>query len=111
MKTKQLKNIIEAALLAADHPLTAEQLHRLFEDDEKQPSKDDIRKVIGELVDECEGRGYELKKIASGYRYHRHDNSQDQHGSPFMYKLTQLLWAQIGGRPPYVAKVQQFDQQ
>ncbi len=69
MKTKQLKNIIEAALLAADHPLTAEQLHRLFEDDEKQPSKDDIRKVIAELVDECEGRGYELKKIASGYRY------------------------------------------
>ena len=69
MKTKQLKNIIEAALLAADHPLTVEQLYRLFEDDEKQPSKDDIRKVITDLIDECEGRGFELKKIASGYRY------------------------------------------
>ena len=69
MKTKQLKNIIEAALLAADHPLTVEQLYRLFEDDEKQPSKDDIRKVVTDLMDECEGRGFELKKIASGYRY------------------------------------------
>ena len=69
MKTKQLKNIIEAALLAADHPLTVEQLYRLFEDDEKQPSKDDIRKVVTDLIDECEGRGFELKKIASGYRY------------------------------------------
>ncbi len=69
LKTKQLKNIIEAALLAADHPLTADQLLRLFDEDEKQPSKDDIRKVISELIDECEGRGFELKKIASGYRY------------------------------------------
>ena len=69
MKTKQLKNIIEAALLAADHPLTADQLLRLFDEDEKQPSKDDIRKVISELIDECEDRGFELKKIASGYRY------------------------------------------
>ncbi len=69
METKQLKNIIEAALLAADHPLTVDQLLRLFEDDERQPAKDDIRKIIDTLMEECEGRGFELKKIASGYRY------------------------------------------
>ena len=69
LESKQLKNIIEAALLAADHPLTVDQLLRLFEDDEQIPSKDDINKVIANLQEECAERGFELKKIASGYRY------------------------------------------
>ncbi len=69
LESKQLKNIIEAALLAADHPLTADQLLRLFEDEEQIPSKDDISGVIVNLQEECAERGYELKKIASGYRY------------------------------------------
>ena len=69
MEFKQLKNIVEAALLAADHPLTADQLLKLFADDQQIPSKDEIKKAIVELEKECEDRGYELKKIASGYRY------------------------------------------
>ncbi|MDW3095287.1 MAG: SMC-Scp complex subunit ScpB [Gammaproteobacteria bacterium] len=69
MEFKQLKNIVEAALLAADHPLTADQLLKLFVDDQQIPSKDEVKKAIAELEKECEDRGYELKKIASGYRY------------------------------------------
>lgn len=69
MQSKQLKNIIEAALLAADHPLPVEQLSRLFDDDQDVPSKDDIKKVIAELEQECADRGIELKKVSSGYRY------------------------------------------
>jgi segregation and condensation protein B len=69
MEFKQLKNIIEAALLAADHPLAADQLLKLFEDDLQIPSKDDVKKAISELEQDCAERGYELKKIASGYRY------------------------------------------
>jgi segregation and condensation protein B len=69
MEFKQLKNIVEAALLAADHPLTADQLLKLFEDDIKVPAKDDVIKAIAELEEDCAERGYELKKIASGYRY------------------------------------------
>ena len=69
MEFKQLKNIVEAALLAADHPLAVDQIFRLFEEDEQSPSKDEIKKAITELEQECAGRGYELKKIASGYRY------------------------------------------
>ncbi len=69
MEFKQLKNIVEAALLAADHPLTADQLLKLFADDQQIPPKDEIKKAIAELEKECEDRGYELKKIASGYRY------------------------------------------
>ena len=69
MEFKKLKNIVEAALLASDHPLTAEQLMKLFEDDTQIPSKEDVQKAISELEEECAERGYELKKIASGYRY------------------------------------------
>ncbi len=69
MEFKQLKNIVEAALLAADHPLTVDQILRLFEEDEKLPEKDDIKKAIAVLGEECADRGYELKKIASGFRY------------------------------------------
>lgn len=69
MEYPQLKNIIEAALLAAESPLSLEQIYKLFEGDETQPDKEDIKKVIGELEHECANRGYELKKVASGYRY------------------------------------------
>ena len=69
MQGKQLKNIIEAALLAADRPLSVEQLSRLFEDDEDRPSKAAIKKIIAELAQECAQRGIELKQVASGYRY------------------------------------------
>ena len=69
MKPKQLKNIIEAALLAADHPLTPDQLLRLFEDEKQPPARDAIKKVLIQLQEECVDRGYELKKVASGFRY------------------------------------------
>lgn len=69
LESKQLKNIIEAALLAADHPLTVEHLLRLFEEDEQQPTKDDVKQVIALLEEDCTDKGFELKKVASGYRY------------------------------------------
>ena len=69
MNSKQLKNILEAALLAADHPLTLDQLLRLFEEDKEAPTRDGIKKVLSQLQEECAERGYELKKVASGYRY------------------------------------------
>lgn len=69
IKSRQLKNIIEAALLAADHPLTPDQLLRLFEEDKQPPTSDAIKKVLTELQEDCTERGYELKKVASGYRY------------------------------------------
>ena len=68
MQFKQLKNIIEAALLAAHRPLPVEQLARLFDDQDK-PSKEAIKKVIAELIQECAARGIELKQVAGGYRY------------------------------------------
>lgn len=63
-----LKNIVEAALLAAAKPLTVEQLQALFEEDEK-PSKAAIETVIKKLQAELSNRGFELVEQASGWRF------------------------------------------
>jgi segregation and condensation protein B len=69
MKDDQLKNIIEAALMAADSALNIDRLLQLFELEEEKPTRDQIKEVLAVLEAECEGRGVELKRIASGYRY------------------------------------------
>jgi segregation and condensation protein B len=63
-----LKPIVEAALLAATHPLTIEQLGALF-DEADRPSFEDFGRVLEALSADCEGRGIELKEVASGFRY------------------------------------------
>ena len=67
MESLPLKQIIEGAILAAEAPLSIEQLMRLFEGDE--PERIDVRDALGEIEQECEGRGFELKQVASGYRF------------------------------------------
>ena len=69
MKDEQLKNIVEAALMAADSALNIDRLLQLFEHDEDKPTRDQVKNVLKALQDECDGRGVELKRIASGYRY------------------------------------------
>ena len=69
MKDYQLKQIIEAALMAADTALNIDRMWQLFEHDKDKPTRDQIKNVVKQLQDECEGRGVELKKIASGFRY------------------------------------------
>ena len=65
---QQLKNIVEAALLAAGEALHVERLLTLF-DEEGRPEKKAIVAVIESLQVDCEGRGVELRELASGYRY------------------------------------------
>ncbi|MBE9567439.1 MAG: SMC-Scp complex subunit ScpB [Proteobacteria bacterium] len=68
MEINKLKNILEAVLLAADRALTVIHLESLFELDEERPTRDEIRKALHEMAEDYEGRGYELKQVASGFR-------------------------------------------
>lgn len=63
---KGFKLVLETALLAAPAPLTVSELRRLFEDD---PGSDEVRRVLGELVDDWQGRGVELVQTAGGWRF------------------------------------------
>ena len=63
-----LVQIIEGALLAAGKPLTVAQLAELFEEPER-PDSGAIREALQEVADRCEGRGFELQEVASGFRF------------------------------------------
>jgi segregation and condensation protein B len=66
----KLKKIIEAALMAAGEPLNMNRLLSLFSEiEEELPTTADIKKAIVQLQSDCENRGYELKEVASGYRF------------------------------------------
>lgn len=68
MDTDLLRKIIEGALFAAGQPMNIEQLGFLFEEDER-PDNQTMRNALDTLVQEYEGRGIELKEVASGFRF------------------------------------------
>ncbi|MHB1942535.1 MAG: SMC-Scp complex subunit ScpB [Acidiferrobacteraceae bacterium] len=67
MDESELKNIIEAAMLAAGGPLTIERMLALFPEGE-QPGRDEIRRALAVLEAEYQVRGIELREIDHGYR-------------------------------------------
>lgn len=69
MDTKQLQKIIEGALLAAGRPVSVDQMMGLFGLEDAQPTRDEIRAVLEDIEIDCADRGYEVKQVASGYRF------------------------------------------
>ena len=59
---------VQAALMAADVPLSVDALLKLFSAHDR-PSRAQVSAVIDELVQECEGRSFSLVQVASGWRY------------------------------------------
>lgn len=68
-----LRKIIEGAILAAGQPMTVARLLELF-DAEVAPTKDDIIAALADIQASCEERGFELKEVASGWRFQVRDN-------------------------------------
>jgi segregation and condensation protein B len=67
MNDAYVRNVIEAALLAAGGPLPVAELLRLFEDSVR-PSAQAVRAALAELAAHYEGRGIELRETAGGFR-------------------------------------------
>jgi len=55
--------LLEAVLLASGEPLSAARLCELLEEEPAQ-----IKKALDALEKSCEGRGFELAEVASGFR-------------------------------------------
>ncbi|GAA0242004.1 SMC-Scp complex subunit ScpB [Rhodanobacter caeni] len=68
MQIEQIKPIIEAALLASSQPMTTHQLGDLFGEAD-EVGHEQIARALEALAGDCEGRGVELKEVASGFRY------------------------------------------
>jgi len=63
-----ITRIIEAALLAANQPLTLAQLQALFPLDEPAP-EGGVERALESLREACADRGVELVELASGWRF------------------------------------------
>jgi len=63
-----IRQIVEAALMAAPQPLTLAQLGSLFPEDEPAPPGS-LEQAIDELREASVGRGVELVEVASGFRF------------------------------------------
>jgi segregation and condensation protein B len=62
-----MKNVVEAALLAAGRALSLDELVGLFDErDESKP--EDVRAALAALTEDYAGRGIELHEVASGFR-------------------------------------------
>ena len=67
MDETYLKNVVEAALLAAGRPLSVDQLRELF-DERERPEAEEVLKALRALEADYQERGIELKEISSGFR-------------------------------------------
>lgn len=62
------QQIIEGLLLSAGRPLSVAALADLFLEGER-PDNEQIRVSLNAIAQACEGRGFELKEVASGFRF------------------------------------------
>ena len=67
MSDTQLRNIVEAALLAAGRPLSLADLAGLFEEAER-PANVELRRALEMIEVEYEARALQLAETASGWR-------------------------------------------
>ena len=78
-----LRQIIEGVLLAAGKPMSVAALGEIFLEGER-PDNDQIRAALQQISEDCEGRGFELKEVASGFRF-----QVRQHLSPWISRLSE----------------------
>lgn len=78
-----LRQILEGLLLSAGKPLSVQALADLFVEGER-PENEQIRAALASIAADCEGRGFELKEVASGFRF-----QVRQHLSPWISRLSE----------------------
>ncbi|AMB85353.1 segregation and condensation protein B [Pseudomonas agarici] len=64
---RELATLLEAFLLASGKPQSLERLYELFEEAER-PEPAVFKKALTLLAKSCDGRAFEFKEVASGYR-------------------------------------------
>jgi segregation and condensation protein B len=68
MTESHIRNVIEAALLAAGKPLHAAELVDLFDDGAERPTLAAVQAALAGLAEEYSTRGIEIKETAAGFR-------------------------------------------
>ena len=68
MSDAYLKNVVEAALLAAARPVPVSELLQIF-DEQSRPSPKEMRAILESLSADYEGRGVAIRETANGFRF------------------------------------------
>jgi segregation and condensation protein B len=68
MSDSYIKNVIEAALLAAARPVSVAELAQIF-DEASRPTAKELRALLDQLSADYEGRGVEVRETANGFRF------------------------------------------
>ncbi len=68
MPEQSAKGTVQAALLAADGPLSIEDLLKLFRAEER-PERKEVTLILEQLAEECAEQSFSLVRVASGWRY------------------------------------------
>ena len=83
MEQSKLLRILEGVLLAAEAPLSVSQIKELFDEPDK-PAVSEIRDALKVISAKYSEAGFELKEVASGFRFQIRDEL-----SPWVSKLWQ----------------------
>ena len=81
MNDAYVKNVVEAALLAAARPVSVTELLQIF-DEQSRPTPKEMRAVLEQLAADYQGRGVTIKETANGFRF--------QVRSEFAYEVSRL---------------------
>src|SRR4051812_19306900 len=68
MTETYIKNVVEAALLAAARPVSVAELQQIF-DEHSRPSPKEMRAILEQITADYEGRGVCVRETANGYRF------------------------------------------
>lgn len=66
LNPQDAQNILEAALMCADQPMTVREMRQLFDN---TLSAEGILALLADIGERWEGRGVELRQVASGWRF------------------------------------------
>ena len=68
MSDAYIKNVVEAALLAAARPVSVAELQQIFEE-QARPTAKQMRAILDELAANYQGRGVSIRETANGFRF------------------------------------------
>jgi len=68
MSDSYLKNVVEAALLAAARPVSVSELLQIFEE-QSRPTAKEMRAILESLAADYDGRGVTIRETANGFRF------------------------------------------
>lgn len=80
-RSDEIRNVVEAALMASEEPLSVRKLQNLFEE-EGRPESKEIKAALKTLETGCETRGIELCQVGKGFRFQTRDRY-----SPWMRRM------------------------